>query len=95
MDLAQQLEEKAKYLDDISELIDEESFDDWVNLPMTKFYLTSMELKILEKDIFLSDGNYIDKENGLVDAAKCMGAKVALQDMLEVEFTSEEEEDEG
>lgn len=78
----------------LEEVITDEDWDDWENNPCTQFWKVSIEGKALEKDLFLAGGGYIDEEHGLSKAAKALGAKIALLDILDTAF-ADEVQDEG
>ena len=78
----------------LEEVITQDDWSDWEENPCTKFWKLSIEGKALEKDLFLAGGGYIDEDHGLTDAAKALGGKIALLDILDTAF-EDEVQDEG
>lgn len=81
-------------LEALSKVISKDMFDEWVQHPVTEFVKLSIELKILEKKEYLENGSFIDSEKGLTIAAQVRGAKLALEDILDIDFGDDEGEHE-
>ena len=91
MDHQDRLEILIQELEVLEKPITKEMFKEWSDHPVTKFFKTVIDIKILEKAEFLENGAYVDLENGLRKAAVAKGGKMALEDLLEIKFGEDDE----
>lgn len=80
-------------LEALEESITEEDFNDWEIHPVTELLKLILEDRVQGLKEFLESGSFIDEEHGLSKAAEARGAKIALENVLGIEFGEELEEE--